>query len=606
MKNCNLNVWHPRHAATAGVALACAVLLFSPLPSQGAELLAHWLLNEFVPPYADAGPFGIPLASDAATATPPSGAGIEGLAPLLQFEDPPGVSSRLYADHSLLQSDSFGFSLWARPVYLNGGDRLLSKEMAFNDSVPAYSRTAWTVGLLPDNGSGYAPVELIVRGSDRGVSDFHGNAVSAAVIPLQIDADDWIHIAGGYDSATGDLTLYVNGVKTTSGNSSPGALNSDGGPVALGTARNGGDFVAFAGTMFAEDLQIYDAPLSDEEAAFLFGNPASSVPGDFYIVSAGIDGSSEDHALSFESVSGEDYVVEATTDLTGFADVLDATADTPLERDADTANPIIGAGIEGDAPQVTWVEGSTASRLYSDDEALQNNSFGFSFWVKPAYLNPFDSLITKEMSFDDSVPLYSRMSWQVHLLDNNGSDAAQIQLIVRGDDRTVGDFFGTAISSATVPLFSASPQWYHVAGGYNAATGDLRLYVNGEETISGNSSSGAANSDGGAFAVGSARNGADFVAFGGIAYVDDIQLFDGPPTADEVDALISYPGELGPDTSHLVARWLGNGSQPPYSDVSGSHKISTLTITDQMLDDVFGPSSRSHVFFRLSRKSEWE
>jgi hypothetical protein len=120
------------------------------------------------------------------------------------------------------------------------------------------------------------------------------------------------------------------------------------------------------------------------------------------------------------------------------------------------------------------------------------------------------------------------LAWQLHVLGNNGSGYAPLELIVRGDNRAQGDFFGTAVSAATSPLTNATGNWIHLAGGYDAASGQLRLFVDGVAYISGNNSVGAHNSGGYPLSIGTGKNGTNFQFFAASAFVDDVQLYSGP------------------------------------------------------------------------------
>src|SRR5207244_8483946 len=101
-----------------------------------------------------------------------------------------------------------------------------------------------------------------------------GNVFQSVPVPLTAASSAWIHIAGGYDATTGAITLYVNGVRADSTNGRPGAHSSDANPVAIGTVKNGGDFVRYAARTFIDEVQLYDGPLSAAEVAALRENPA--------------------------------------------------------------------------------------------------------------------------------------------------------------------------------------------------------------------------------------------------------------------------------------------------------------------------------------------
>jgi len=253
------------HLQTARFQSCLALLAFAGLTSasSAAGLVARWSFEESSPPYADAGPNNIPLTQDAATATAVTGTGVSGNSAQLNWQPDPGVATRLSAAAPALQTDSFGFSVWINPVFLNAGDVILSKEMNFDNSIANFLRKSWQLQVL---GSG--KLELIIRGDNRSLGDFFGAVQSTATLTLQSDTPDWIHVAGGYDSVTGAVSLYVNGsADFTAG--SPGATSSDGAPLSIGTQRNGADFIEFAAGAQIDEVQVFDAPLVADEVAFL-------------------------------------------------------------------------------------------------------------------------------------------------------------------------------------------------------------------------------------------------------------------------------------------------------------------------------------------------
>jgi hypothetical protein len=541
--------------------LVVACLAFSAIvgfadSSFAAHLVAYWKLDEAGSQfYADSSWNGIALTQDSDTTVARVAHGINGTAAQLNWQEVPGVSTRLFAQHAALQTDSFGFSLWINPVNLSPNDNLIAKEMPFDNSVPGYSRLAWQVHLGGDNGSGLASLEFIVRGNNRTQGNFFGNVSSAANIPLYADSNDWIHVAGGYDATTGALALFVNGVKYDSNNSSPGAHSSDGSPITIGSVRNGADFVAYAAGADIDDVQLYNGPVSASEVAALIANPG------------GVNSNSV--TASFPATLLAHWKLNELSP--PYAD--SGWNGISLNQDAATTLALTGAGLEGLAAQLNWQSTpGVSTRLFASNAVLQTDSFGFSFWFSPVYLAPFDNFIAKEMPYDNTVPGYSRLAWQVHLGDDNGSGAAPLEFVVRGNDRSQGDFFGNVFSAGNIPLYSESSEWIHVAGGYNATSGALSLFVNGVEADSANSIPGAHSSDGSPFAIGTARNGADFVAFAAGAFIDDVQLYNGPVSADKVVTLMGNPGWAitDADGDGIPDGWeLQHGLNPQVNDAAG-------------------------------------
>ena len=278
--------------------------------------MAHWKMDEMAAPFADSGGYGIPLGLDIDTTMPTPVAGADSGAAQLRWETTPGVSTRLIASSPALQTDSFGFSFWLHPVNLAPFENLIGKEMFATTSGPNFSRLAWQVQVLGDNGSGAAVIEFLVRGSDRTQGDFFGSVQSTVTVPLHTDAAEWFHVAGGYNAATGRLVLFVNGVETST-NGTPGARNSDGGAFAVGTMVNGSGFVAFAAIAGFDDVQLYDTPLSTYEVAQLRTFPGRAVQRPFAIT--GFSGSPTTNLFTtFNSIDGWFYGIDVARNLTSY------------------------------------------------------------------------------------------------------------------------------------------------------------------------------------------------------------------------------------------------------------------------------------------------
>lgn len=289
----------------------------------GQNLIAHWPLNEAASPYADSSGNSISLFQDSSTTIAISGAGIAGPDIQLNWQNPPGIATRLYATDAALQTDSFGFSFWLNPNYLNQNDNLITKEMAYNGT--ASNRIAWQVHVGNNNGASSEPIELIVYGDNRDLGSFYGNVMSATNIPLHSSMTAWIHVAGGYNSQSGALSLFVNGIQAVSTNSIPGANNSDGSPLDIGSGKNGGDFVVFAAGTFIDDVQIYNAPLTVSDVVTLVANPGQST-NVFEITGNPSMNPNGDATIIFNSTCGMNYNLQVSTNLASFATAASLTA----------------------------------------------------------------------------------------------------------------------------------------------------------------------------------------------------------------------------------------------------------------------------------------
>lgn len=324
MKAIKLTKYQSKLFAT-GVALA--LLAGIPGSLQAQNLLAHWTLD--LPQGAtwpDSSTNNCNLYQDQNTTAAILEPGIAGYSAYLNYQDP-GPSTRLYSTNAALQTDSFGFSFWIQPIYLNDFDNFIIKESGYNNTIPDYAREAWQVHMLGNSGNGTAQIEFIVRGQNGG---FFGVVDSATNLTLYTGYTNWVHIAGGYDATTGDLSLFVNGLEADAGGTA-GAYNSDGSPFDIGTSANGPDYIAFAAGTYIDDVQLYDSPLSATDVDFLMTNPGyalgSVVPAPPIVISPfSYDAASGDMTLVFNSMSGTNYTIQASTDLIHWSAVSNLTA----------------------------------------------------------------------------------------------------------------------------------------------------------------------------------------------------------------------------------------------------------------------------------------
>ncbi|MGH7990334.1 MAG: LamG domain-containing protein, partial [Limisphaerales bacterium] len=348
MKTIKLAKYHSKFFAT-GVALV--LLAGIPSMSQAQNLLAHWTLD--VPQgttFPDSSTNNCNLYQDTNTATAILEPGIAGYSAYLNYSSPPGTSTRLYSTNAALQTDSFGFSFWIMPIYLNDFDNFIIKESGYNNTIPSYAREAWQVHMLGNSGDGTAQIEFIVRGQNGG---FFGVVDSATNLTLYTGYTNWVHIAGGYDATTGDLSLFVNGLEADASGTA-GAYNSDGSPFDIGTAANGPDYVAFAAGTYIDDVQLYDSPLSATDVDFLMANPGyalgSVVPAPPIVIKPfNYDTVSGDMTLVFNSTSGTNYTIQASTNLVNWSAVSNFTAVA-----ASTTNVLSKSlidGVLGSAPR---------------------------------------------------------------------------------------------------------------------------------------------------------------------------------------------------------------------------------------------------------------
>lgn len=203
----------------------------------------------------------------------------------------------------------------------------------------------------------------------------------------------------------------------------------------------------------------------------------------------------------------------------------------------------------------TSFDATKSSRLSAVAPGFNTGSFSFSMILDPTDMINFGNILTKDTAFAGG-SAFERLGWTVqHTTDGN------IEFVVRGNS---GGFFGaTTVSGAASGFtgggsFADPSDYFQIAGGYDAGSGNAFLYV----TKIGNGFSG----DVGSFApVGSLTGGT--ASFGAGALFDndtlsvgtrqtafgydgngtgfdiyDLQIYDGLLTAGEVLDLANHPG----------------------------------------------------------------
>jgi hypothetical protein len=296
--------------------VALLALLEFTAPAVAANLVAHWNFNEGSPPFADSTTNGGTLYLDPDTYGSPSGPGIDGgAAAHLDWNPVPGTSTRLYATNAAIQTDSFGFSIWILPNWINDYDDLIVKETAYNGGIPDWSKVSWQLHFLGHDANNNVPLEFIVRGANPPPSTtptFYGVVTTPNLLPYQTMYTNWVHLAGGYDAVSGNLFLYVDGVQYPSAGT-PGATNSDGSPLSFGTAKNGDNqFVFFSAGTWIDDVRIYDGPLAQSDVDALRSERLN-----FNIANFTHDSGSGDLTIVYPSAGLQSYTVYAATSLPG-------------------------------------------------------------------------------------------------------------------------------------------------------------------------------------------------------------------------------------------------------------------------------------------------
>jgi RHS repeat-associated protein len=151
------------------------------------------------------------------------------------------------------------------------------------DTTKSYSVSAWVKANALNNWSGIVGQEA-VRNSGFHLQWIPGeNRWAFTQVPADVDESPpirarsttpaslgvWTHLIGVYDSSTGGMSLYVNGVKE--GNATNATPIASNGPLTLGhTKYSASTFDRFNGSI--SNVQVYQRVISAADASELFAN----------------------------------------------------------------------------------------------------------------------------------------------------------------------------------------------------------------------------------------------------------------------------------------------------------------------------------------------
>ncbi len=173
---------------------------------------------------------------------------------------PAGANYFLTDANSALNLSDFTFSFWYNPLHNGGGSHntLISNRIG-EDGFVIYQLNETVQFWLRSPGSGWqSQSETIVRGVDQ-----------------------WYHVAGSYDSTTGDKKFYVTleseGSAALDGNLPGATIQLAGSAPSFGIGVRGDGGLPLNGG-YIDDVQLYDYALSDADVDFLFQNPGAAIP----------------------------------------------------------------------------------------------------------------------------------------------------------------------------------------------------------------------------------------------------------------------------------------------------------------------------------------
>lgn len=359
-----------------------------------------------------------------------------------------------------------------------------------NFTVAAWARltsNAATATLLTQEGGRTGAFALQYSKSDdrwaftRAAADADGAATVRALSAAAPRLNEWTHLAGVYDTASRQLSLYVNG-RLESSVAFTQPWNATG-PFVAGRGRAAGAAAEFwPGDV--DDVRAYGRAVFADEVADLI-NSASTLVGHWKL--------DEESGTAAADSSGKG--TPAT--LTGTASWTFGWLDGALAFD----------GVTG-AAQTTKPAVSTAT------------GFTVALWTQ------LDHLPTKDAA---AVSQTGNRAAGFQL----GYDTAQQRWVfgMASADTDTATLVRTRSDSLANPM-----EWTHLAGVYDALTGQLRIYVNGRlsaTTVTSHTSTWNAT---GPLQLGRTRSAGALTGYWP-GTVDDVRTYDGVLNADQIAQL---------------------------------------------------------------------
>ncbi|MEM1026511.1 MAG: LamG-like jellyroll fold domain-containing protein [Planctomycetota bacterium] len=304
--------------------------------------------------------------------------------------------------------------------------------------------------------------------------------------PSGFDIQDWHHYAGTYDASTGDVKLYVDGqLATVQDSTGGGNITSDTGPIYFGKDDLTSQNRYLDGAI--DDVQLFDSALSQSDIDNVIAESTDR--------SEDLEGH-----WKLDDGAGSTVADSSGNGLTGT--LHGGTVTTGPDGVAGSAMQFDGVSDYVEITNAPNLQGSVSVSLWAKSDTATWNNHGF--------------LASKRAQF----MLFPRQGTQ------------DVWMYARTDTAT------WKIAKFTAPGGFDIQQWHHYAGTYNSATGDVKLYVDGQlmatdDQIAQDDTVGALASDTGVLTIG--RDDGQSRYFDGA--ISDVRLYDAELSATDVTDL---------------------------------------------------------------------
>ncbi len=315
-------------------------------------------------------------------------------------------------------------------------------------------------------------------------TDCGTDSVFGGTVPLNV----WSHVAMTYDSNTGDLVLYVNGVLVNSVNTDCGVMNSTSTQVNIGCQSCGATQTIDPFTGQIDEVEVFNVALL----------------------------SSSIEAINNGASAGKcKPCLTPPPNMVGWWD-----------GDANS-NDSSGSGNNGSLPG-----GGAGYAFGKVGQAFSFNASAGSGVLVPSSsaLNPTDAITLDAWVNPSSYPNFA----PTVIRKDTNPEATQYSLLI-GDGQITGvahcKINNTTLTGGLVPL----NQWSHLACTYDSQTQNIRLYVNGVQVDSGEPSPGPIPTASGDLAIGmEGSNGGNFDGL-----IDEVEVFNRALTQTEIQSIVA-------------------------------------------------------------------
>ena len=285
---------------------------------------------------------------------------------------------------------------------------------------------------------------------DTSTSDTAGpTTYAAATSGTPATAGTWTHLVGTYDASTGTIDLYVNDALAGTGSNTTPTYNSSG-IVTIGSTATAGTTPSLYGQIVGSvsDVRVYNsaANATSTLSSAVPLSPLSSTATNWWELD-------DNTSPAVDSISGN----KATLTTTGAIWATDPTLTT--------ANP--GLLAANPTSTVLSLDGTTGYAATTSPAVNTTGDYTVSAWAKlnsSFNSNDYYTVVAQR----DTAGVRSGFYLQYSAAYKSWA------LVIPNTDSANAPVYYHANGSTTV-----ANQWYHLVATYQAATGSMSLYVNG-------------------------------------------------------------------------------------------------------------------------------